>query len=71
MALRWTDSRPIGEALYERFPETHPLEVRFTDLHRWVCELPEFDDSPDASSEQHLEAIQMIWYEEWQLDNED
>jgi FeS assembly protein IscX len=71
MDLTWTDHREIGEQLYERFPDTHPLSVRFTDLHRWVCELPEFKDDPKGSSEGLLEAIQMVWYEEWQLDNEE
>jgi FeS assembly protein IscX len=69
MAWTWSDARPIGEALYDKFPEQHPLEVRFTDLHRWVCELPEFGDDPQRSSEANLEAIQMIWYDEYKLDH--
>jgi FeS assembly protein IscX len=40
-----------------------PLSVRFTDLHRWVCELPDFADDPKASSEGKLERIQMAWVE--------
>jgi FeS assembly protein IscX len=39
--------------------------VRFTDLHRYVIELPHFADEPNASNEGKLEAIQMAWYEEW------
>jgi FeS assembly protein IscX len=70
MAWTWSDARPIGEALYDRFPDVEPLSVRFTDLHRWVTELEEFGDDPARSTEQHLEAIQMIWYEEWKLDHE-
>ena len=27
-------------------------------------------DDPQASSEGHLEAIQMVWYEEWQEDHD-
>ncbi|MFP5504589.1 MAG: Fe-S cluster assembly protein IscX, partial [Gammaproteobacteria bacterium] len=38
--------------------------IRFTDLHRWVMELPEFDDDPDHSGEKILEAIQMAWIDE-------
>jgi len=38
--------------------------VRFTDLHRWVCELPGFDDEPGRSNEKVLEAIQMAWLDE-------
>ena len=70
MGLKWTDFRALGEMLYDRDESVHPLSVRFTDLHRWVTELVDFDDDPQASSEGHLEAIQMIWYEEWQEDND-
>jgi FeS assembly protein IscX len=41
------------------------LEVRFTELHRMVTELPVFADNPKTSNEAKLEAIQMAWYEEW------
>ena len=64
--LTWTDSEDIAIALSEKFPEQNPLEVRFTDLHRHVTELPGFADDPKASNEAKLEAIQMAWYEEWQ-----
>lgn len=64
--LRWTDSEEIAILLLERFPDQDPLQVRFTDLHRWVCELPGFEDDPKASSEGKLEAIQMAWLDEWQ-----
>jgi FeS assembly protein IscX len=64
--LYWDDADDIGFALVEKFPEQNPLEVRFTDLHRMVIELPAFSDEPQASSESKLEAIQMAWYEEWQ-----
>lgn len=62
--LRWHDAEDIAIALSERFPETDPLTVRFTDLHRWVTELPEFADDPKASNEGVLEKIQMAWVEE-------
>ena len=64
--MKWTDSEDIGLALFERFPDVDPLMVRFTDLHKWVCELEDFDDAPESSSEGKLEAIQMAWYEEYQ-----
>jgi FeS assembly protein IscX len=64
--MRWTDAEEIGIALAARFPALDPLTVRFTDLRRWVLELPGFDDDPRASSESRLEAIQMAWYEEFQ-----
>jgi FeS assembly protein IscX len=61
----WTDTEDIGIMLYEKFPDTDPLTVRFTDLHRFVTELPGFSDDPKKSNESKLEAIQMAWYEEW------
>jgi FeS assembly protein IscX len=63
MRLRWDDADDIAERLVERHPDVDPLGVRFTDLHRWVCELPDFDDDPKASSEGKLERIQMAWVE--------
>jgi FeS assembly protein IscX len=63
--LTWSDAEDLGIALFERFPDVDPLTVRFTDLHRWVCELEEFSDDPQASSEGKLEAIQMAWLEEY------
>jgi FeS assembly protein IscX len=62
--LTWSDAEDIALLLLERHPDADPLAVRFTDLHRWVCELPEFGDDPRASSEGKLEAIQMAWVEE-------
>jgi FeS assembly protein IscX len=64
--MKWTDAQQIAEALFEAHPNVKPLEARFTDLHRWVCELEDFDDDPDKSSEGHLEAIQMAWLDEWE-----
>ena len=65
MQLSWDDTEDIGIELADKFPNQNPLEVRFTDLHRMVVELPGFDDDPKASNESKLEAIQMAWYEEW------
>lgn len=64
--MKWTDAEDIALALLERFPDTDPLTVRFTDLRRWVMELPAFDDDPKGSNEGLLEAIQMKWHEEYQ-----
>ena len=65
MQLTWQDADDIVIELYEKFPEVDPLDVRFTDLHRWVCELPGFEDNPNKSTEGILEAIQMAWWDEW------
>lgn len=64
MSLAWRDTEDIAIALSERFPDTDPLTVRFTDLHQWVTELPGFSDDPKASNESALEKIQMAWLEE-------
>lgn len=63
--LDWDRAEDIGIALYEKFPDVDPLEVRFTDLHKWVTELEDFVGDPAKSNEAKLEAIQMAWYEEW------
>ena len=63
--MTWEDSEDIALALAEKFPGTDPLQVRFTDLRRWVIELPGFSGDPNASNEAKLEAIQMAWYDEW------
>lgn len=62
--MKWTDSFDIAIELSEAHPEIDPRTIRFTDLHRWVTELPEFDDVPEHSGEKILEAIQMAWIDE-------
>jgi FeS assembly protein IscX len=64
--LSWDDAEDIGLLLAEKHPGLDPLAVRYTDLHRYVTELPEFTDDPKKSSEGKLEAIQMAWHEEFQ-----
>jgi FeS assembly protein IscX len=64
--LTWDDAEDIGILLSEKHPELDPLTVRFTDLHRYVTELPGFGGDPKASNEAKLEAIQMAWHEEFQ-----
>lgn len=64
MGLTWKDAEEIALALAEKFPDTDPLSVRFTDLHKWVTGLDGFSDDPKASNEGILEAIQMAWLEE-------
>lgn len=64
--LRWDDAEDIAIALADKYPDQNPLEVRYTDLHRYITELPTFVDNPQASTEGKLEAIQMAWHEEYQ-----
>jgi FeS assembly protein IscX len=63
--LSWDHIDDLGLSLYEAHPDTDPLTVRFTDLHKWITELPDFADDPLKSNEKKLEAIQMAWYDEW------
>ncbi|MBF0372318.1 MAG: Fe-S cluster assembly protein IscX [Alphaproteobacteria bacterium] len=62
--MRWTDIHDIAIALEDRHPEVDNVNLRFTDLHRWVVELEGFADDPARSSEKILEAIQMAWIDE-------
>ncbi|HGJ5876476.1 MAG TPA: Fe-S cluster assembly protein IscX [Arsenophonus sp.] len=66
MSLKWTDSRTIAEALYDKYPNIDPQTVRFTDMHQWIYQLDGFNDNPQASNEKLLEAILLIWLDEYQ-----
>jgi len=63
--LTWDHIEDIAIGLYEAHPDVDPLKIRFTDMHKWIVELPDFGDDPAASTEGKLEAIQMAWLEEW------
>ena len=62
--MKWTDVREIAIELAESHPDIDPLAVRFTDLHKWVMALEDFDDDAKHSGEKILEAIQMAWIDE-------
>ena len=62
--LKWTDVQDIAIELEERHPDVDNVNLRFTDLHRWVMELPDFEDDSNRSNEKILEAIQAAWIEE-------
>ncbi len=62
--MKWTDTFDIAIALEEAHPKIDIVNLRFTDLHTWVCALPGFDDDPAKSNELLLEAIQMAWIDE-------
>ena len=68
--MKWTDSREIAIALADAHPDVDPNTVLFTDLLRWVLELPGFDDDPKHSGEKILEAIQMAWIDEGGFEEE-
>jgi FeS assembly protein IscX len=64
-SLTWDHIDGIAISLYEAHPDTDPLTIRFTDMHKWITELPDFGDDPAKSTEGKLEAIQMAWLDEW------
>jgi len=64
--LTWQNLDDIALSLYEKFPDTDPTHIRFTDLLKWITELEDFDDDPLKSNEAKLERIQMAWLEEFQ-----
>jgi FeS assembly protein IscX len=65
VGLKWADAEDIAIALTDAHESLDPLAVRFTDLHRMVTTLDDFDDDPQASNEGKLEVIQMAWLEEY------
>tara|TARA_B100000378_G_C17973920_1_gene388061 strand:+ start:569 stop:763 length:195 start_codon:yes stop_codon:yes gene_type:complete len=62
--MNWTDINEIAIKLLEEYPDIDPRYILFTDLHSWILGLEGFEDAPDRSNEQILEAIQMSWIEE-------
>jgi FeS assembly protein IscX len=64
MDMQWTDIYEIAMALEDAHPDADNVNLRFTDLHRWVMELEGFEGEPQTSNEKILEAIQAAWIEE-------
>jgi FeS assembly protein IscX len=62
--MRWLDIYDIVESLEDKYPDVDVKNLRFTDLHRWIVELDEFDDDPKRSNEKILETIQAAWLKE-------
>src|SRR6185312_7030295 len=38
--INWSDTLEIAIQLQEKFPDLDPYTVRFTDMHKWITELP-------------------------------
>ena len=45
MKLKWSDTIDIAIALEEKFPNEDNINLRFTDLHKWIVDLDEFVDN--------------------------
>lgn len=69
LPIDWKDIEDIAISLYERFgddfTESKIYRIRFTDLHKWVLEIPNFVGKPEDSNEDILEQIQAAWVYEW------
>ena len=64
--MDWSHIEDIAILLAEKLPDTDPLTVRFTEMHKTIIGLPGFTGDPMKSNEKILEAIQMAWHEEYQ-----
>ncbi|CAA6605970.1 conserved hypothetical protein [Rhodospirillaceae bacterium LM-1] len=62
--LKWQDVHDIAIALEDAHPDVDNVNLRFTDLHKWICALEDFADDPLKSNEKILEAIQLAWIDE-------
>ena len=62
----WDDIEDIAIGLTDKHADVDPYTVRFTDLHKWITELPGFAGDAMKSNESKLEAIQTAWHEEWE-----
>ena len=52
-------------AVGDDFGESKIYRIRFTDLLKWVLEIPGFEGKAEDSNEGHLEMIQSTWVYEW------
>lgn len=62
--MNWTQIYDIAISLEERFPGADIMNIRFTDLQKYVMSLDGFEDDPKRCNEKILEAIQQAWLEE-------
>ena len=62
--MGWLDVEDIAIALEEHHPDIDNINIRYTDLWKWVQALPGFNGDPHRCNEKILQAIQMAWIEE-------
>ena len=63
--LNQNDINDIAIEVYDQFPDIDRQWISFPDLHSNICNLETFVGDPDRSNEKILEAIQMLWIEEY------
>lgn len=61
--MKWLDIEEIAESLEDKYPDVDIVNLRYTDFHKWIVSLEEFDDDVNKSSERILEAIHSKWLE--------
>ena len=64
--LEWSEVYEISILLADKHPEIDPQWISFPDLHSKICSLDNFVGDPKKSNEKILEAIQMLWIEEFE-----
>ncbi len=67
--MKWTDTQELAMQLADEHPDVDPRNINFMDLRQWVMDLPDFDDDPERSGERVLEAIQLAWMDEADVDD--
>jgi FeS assembly protein IscX len=69
LPIEWHEHEDIAIGLYEKFgaefTESKIYRIRFTDLLKWILEVPNFEGTKEQSTEEHLEQIQAAWVHEW------
>ncbi len=46
----WDNTEDIAIALTDKYPETDPLTVRFTDMHKWAIQMAWHEEFQDRQS---------------------
>ena len=64
--LEWSEVYEISILLADKYPEIDHQWISFPDLHSKICSLDNFVGDPKKSNEKILEAIQMLWIEEFE-----
>ena len=49
--MKWIDINEIVFSLIDNYPDKDPTYILFTDLHKMVVDLDDFDDDPNRSNE--------------------